>query len=254
MSKFADLAISSDLHFVLPAPGKMMFVPVVDANDVALCFTFGFGYFETSSLEMCEMIRAYFKSNKATNADIVGSIDKVIKYGEIEVYRQRVKYSNLLAIFAIIKKFECYVEVSDTFCITNAQYKHIIAATHILNKYLERCHKGMGLNEWLTSCCKAYLLLLGQVYDVSIEVALNTPVEQLDGLFMRSPFLCAGYSMTHPEMSSIVLLKPAQLHLRIENRVYSLGGNRGYLHKNTVIYGYTKRNLRADIKTKFIEV
>lgn len=251
MSEFLSMVCDSDLRVVLPYAGRLEFMPIFNGADTVLCFTVRVGYFETSSLDVCILLRAYIGDAPNSALSCVGSIDEVVLSGSDEsVYRQRFKCQDLSLLFRLVKRFESQIVISKDFQIGVSQLLPCLNAVPFLNSYIKHYKHTVSVEDWLTGSCVLYLTEYAKHLGVSLVSEVSVRHGLLRGIFNRSPYLCVRFSTKSKGESSILLLPSERL-------TYSSGGHSvllakpdGYQVKQKRgiinLYGYSSKNILSD--------
>lgn len=249
MSEFFKIVQQADVKVVLPYAGKLSFIPVANNRDKALCFTVTLGYFEVSSLEVCNMLRFYVDNSTDTSFRCIGNIDEVWD-DEKRVYRQRFRFSNLLLLMRFIRRLNIKLVISESFDIGVSQLSSNVAVIPILDKYLRLYNRGVDLGEWLTLSCIMYVKKLSEIYGVSFECQRRVNPRLLRNIFNRSPYLCGVLNTTNVSKSGVVILHSDCLTVKYEDECIPLAEFDGYRCKSEEgaidFFGYTEKNVTKD--------
>lgn len=236
MSILNAIAIKGINKFVVPCAGKM-FRSSISKDDKALCFVINKGYFETTDLISMLSILDY--TTKVNDIVLVGKIEKVrLRTSKIIVYRQRVFFKNLRIFLNFCKVQGIRFELAQDFHISINNIMNCREDLIYLERYAKRFDE--SIDEWLTHCCtiELYYLLksLNMYSDLSkrVNIYLRGRVNYL----YRAPFLISSYSID-TKSSGIFLGFVAE-----DKRLYKDDVTGVDLLK----YGYTQKNVEADIK------
>lgn len=236
MSILNAIAIKGTNKFVVPCAGKM-FRSSISKDDKALCFVINKGYFETTDLISMLSILDY--TTKVNDIVLVGKIEKVrLRTSKIIVYRQRVFFKNLRIFLNFCRVQGIRFELAQDFHISINNIMNCREDLIYLERYAKRFDE--SIDEWLTHCCtiELYYLLksLNMYSDLSkrVNIYLRGRVNYL----YRAPFLISSYSID-TKSSGIFLGFVAE-----DKRLYKDDVTGVDLLK----YGYTQKNVEADIK------
>lgn len=236
MSILNAIAVKGTNKFVVPCAGKM-FRSSISKDDKALCFVINKGYFETTDLISMLSILDY--TTKVNDIVLVGKIEKVrLRTSKIIVYRQRVFFKNLRIFLNFCKVQGIRLELAQDFHISINNIMNCREDLIYLERYAKRFDE--SIDEWLTHCCtiELYYLLksLNMYSDLSkrVNIYLRGRVNYL----YRAPFLISSYSID-TKSSGIFLGFVAE-----DKRLYKDDVTGIDLLK----YGYTQKNVEADIK------
>lgn len=236
MSILNAIAVKGTNKFVVPCAGKM-FRSSISKDDKALCFAINKGYFETTDLISMLSILDY--ATKVNDIVLVGKIEKVrLRTSKIIVYRQRVFFKNLRIFLNFCKVQGIRFELAQDFHISINNIMNCREDLIYLERYAKRFDE--SIDEWLTHCCtiELYYLLknLNMYSDLSkrVNIYLRGRVNYL----YRAPFLISSYSID-TKSSGIFLGFVAE-----DKRLYKDDVTGVDLLK----YGYTQKNVEADIK------
>lgn len=236
MSILNAIAVKGTNKFVVPCAGKM-FRSSISKDDKALCFVINKGYFETTDLISMLSILDY--TTKVNDIVLVGKIEKVrLRTSKIIVYRQRVFFKNLRIFLNFCKVQGIRFELAQDFHISINNIMNCREDLIYLERYAKRFDE--SIDEWLTHCCtiELYYLLksLNMYSDLSkrVNIYLRGRVNYL----YRAPFLISSYSID-TKSSGIFLGFVAE-----DKRLYKDDVTGVDLLK----YGYTQKNVEADIK------
>lgn len=236
MSILNAIAIKGTNKFVVPCAGKM-FRSSISKGDKALCFVINKGYFETTDLISMLSILDY--STKVNEIILVGKIEKVrLRTSKIIVYRQRVFFKNLRIFLNFCKVQGIRFELAQDFHISINNIMNCREDLIYLERYAKRFDE--SIDEWLTHCCiiELYYLLksLNMYSDLGKQV--NNYLRGRVNYLYRAPFLISSYNID-TKSSGIFLGFVAE-----DKRLYrdSVTG------VDLLKYGYTQKNVEADIK------
>ena len=236
MSILNAIAVKGTNKFVVPCAGKM-FRSSISKDDKALCFVINKGYFETTDLISMLSILDY--TTKVNDIVLVGKIEKVrLRTSKIIVYRQRVFFKNLRIFLNFCKVQGIRFELAQDFHISINNIMNCREDLIYLERYAKRFDE--SIDEWLTHCCtiELYYLLksLNMYSDLSKRV--NMYLRGRVNYLYRAPFLISSYSID-TKSSGIFLGFVAE-----DKRLYKDDITGVDLLK----YGYTQRNVEADVK------
>lgn len=241
MSILNAIAVKGTNKFVVPCAGKM-FRSSISKNDKALCFVINKGYFETTDLISMLSILDY--TTKVNDIVLVGKIEKVrLRTSKIIVYRQRVFFKNLRIFLNFCKVQGIRFELTQDFHISINNIMNCREDLIYLERYAKKFDE--SIDEWLTHCCtiELYYLLksLNMYSDLSKRV--NIYLRGRINYLYRAPFLISSYSID-TKSSGIFLGFVAE-----DKRLYKDDVTGVDLLK----YGYTQKNVEADIKGGFFK-
>lgn len=236
MSILNAIAVKGTNKFVVPCAGKM-FRSSISKDDKALCFVINKGYFETTDLISMLSILDY--TTKVNDIVLVGKIEKVrLRTSKIIVYRQRVFFKNLRIFLNFCKVQGIRFELAQDFHISINNIMNCREDLIYLERYAKRFDE--SIDEWLTHCCtiELYYLLksLNMYSDLSKRV--NTYLRGRINYLYRAPFLISSYSID-TKSSGIFLGFVAEDKRLYKDNVTGI---------DLLKYGYTQKNVEADIK------
>ena len=236
MSILNAIAVKGTNKFVVPCAGKM-FRSSISKEDKALCFVINKGYFETTDLISMLSILDY--TTKVEDIVLVGKIEKIrLKATKNIVYRQRVFFKNLRIFLNFCKVQGIRFELASDFHISINNIMNCREDLVYLERYAKRFDE--SIDEWLTHCCiiELYYLLKSLNMYCDLSKRVNTYLKGRVNYLYRAPFLISSYSID-TRSSGIFLGFVAE-----DKRLYKDEVTGVELLK----YGYTQKNVEADIK------
>lgn len=236
MSILNAIAVKGTNKFVVPCAGKM-FRSSISKDDKALCFVINKGYFETADLISMLSILDY--STKVNDIVLVGKIEKIrLKATKNIVYRQRIFFKNLRIFLNFCKVQGIRFELAQDFHISINNIMNCREDLIYLERYAKRFDE--SIDEWLTHCCiiELYYLLKSLNMYCDLGKRVNNYLRGRINYLYRAPFLISSYSID-TRSSGIFLGFVAE-----DKRLYKDDVTGVELLK----YGYTQKNVEADIK------
>lgn len=236
MSIVDAVAIKGNNKFVVPCAGKM-FRSSISKDDKALCFVINKGYFETADLT--SMLSILDDVLQIKDVVLVGKIEKVrMRYTKNIVYRQRVFFKNLRVFLSFCKVQGVRFELTNDFHISINNIMNCRDDLVYLERYAKRFDE--SIDEWLTHCCIIELFFLLKSLNMYSDLGKksNQFLRGRVNYLYRAPFLISSYNID-AKSSGIFLGFKAE-----DKRLYEDDVTGVELLK----YGYTQKNIEADIK------
>ena len=240
MSIITGLQSEKRDKLVIPYTGKM-FRSSISKDNKALCFVLNKGYVETDSLD--DILRLLDDVEDVDVVIPVGGIDKVRTSDGDIVYRQRLFFKSLKTMLSLCRLHCLYVSFPETFHVTVNSVLNCVGELTYLERYSRRF--GIPIDTWLKNCCLMHMhFLLKSVGMYSeLEEQVNDALRGWTGYLDRSPFLISNYSIDTHTSSVFIEFD------RTDRRLFTRPVDDILL----LTYGYTTKNVEADIKSGYFD-